>query len=324
MSIIKFSGQKTSDQKRLVRGEQLLLARSCLRSRDAKHNAPWRVLTMAGGSPQGEIIALRELMSRAYVVAVDRETACLDAAIEAGVDDVVHCDLTAWETEHYMKPSWESVDRPGQPPKWPGETQRVEIPMTRDGPPAAIRDLGPFDLMNLDLCGGVNETARLIVKQYRRLLTRKGVMIVTFSYGRDVLEVFVTALRKFHNPSIEKRFEALKIPDGLAGRLVYLLSLTDLRNLGSIMVYRGNEMPMCSVLFTMGNDFIDKPSYVKVARGDFELAVAYPDAAKLYDCPQKRIESLRRQFAAGKAVITRRAKAQATIGDPTLFDDEVG
>jgi hypothetical protein len=79
--------------------------------------------------------------------------------------------------------------------------------------------------------------------------------------------------------------------------------------ISSICVYRGKEMPMCSVLCCA--EFTGKPSYVQVEPGDFELAVVCPDPAALYDCPQERIEALRRRFAALKASLTRQQK-QAT------------
>ena len=308
MSLVKFNGQKISDQKRLVRGEQLLLARSCLRARDEVHHARWRVLTMAGGSPQGEMTAMRELMPKAYIVAVDRDAACLEAAIEAGADDVVHCDLTDWTQEPYMKDGWHPET---------GKYVYGAIPAVRTRPPAAISKHAYFDLINLDLCGGVNATAHEIVGHYRRLLATNGVMIVTFSYGRDVIEMFIAALAKFHNPRIEERFARHKLPDALAGRLIYLFTHTDLRNLASVMVYRGNEMPMCSCLVTNNKFVRDKFSYVQVARGDFELAVLHPDVTKLYDCPQERIAAMRRHRAAAKAVATRTERQALTDG--TLF-----
>jgi hypothetical protein len=308
VSLIKFTEQRISDQKRLVRGEQLLLARSCLRARDKVHHAKWRVLTMAGGAPKGEITALRELMPKAFLVAVDREPACLDAAIDAGVDEVVLCDLTDWSEESYIKG--------GIDPET-GQYSR-NLSAVRSRPPLAISKSGPFDLINLDLCGGVNDTAQLIV---------------TFSYGRDVLEVFIAALALCRRLSedetasaptyewILNAFKAHKVPDSVAGRLLYLFPYRAIAHVASVMVYRGNEMPMCSCLLTKNNPFVrDKFSYVQLMPGDFERAVVYPDAAKLYDCPEERIKSIRRRFAAAKAVITRRQESKALVV-PTLFDE---
>jgi hypothetical protein len=316
---IKFSGKKISDQKRLVRAEQLLLARSYLRARDQIHHARWKILFMAGGAPQGEITAIRELMPKATIIAVDRDQACLDAAIEAGADAVVHCDLTDWEQERYVN-----------------RQMMDQALAAQQEAPAPIQKIAPFDLIHLDLCGGVNETTRVIFHSYRRLLYPKSVLILTFSYGRDVTEMFLEALAEFrrlmkssHSEESQERrrailgeFERAGIPDLLAGRLMYLFPPSDLIRIKSIMVYRGNEMPMCSCLY--GNSTRSprgELSYVQVEPGDFELAVAYPEAAKLYDCPQERIESLRRQFAALKAVMTRRAESEKTKS-PSLFGDE--
>jgi hypothetical protein len=300
---LRFSGKRISDQKRLVRGEQLLKARTRLRARDETHHRRWRVLIMAGGAPAGEVAAIRELMPKAHILAVDNDQACLDAAIEAGVDDVVHCDLSDWTTSN-TDPT----------------AKRAAGPIARHA---------PFDLMCLDLCGGVNQTTRSIIRAYRPLLSGGGVLLLTFSYGRDVTELFLQTFKNFsrrridgqewmqeRNVRILGRLRAVGIPDLLAGRLLYLFPPSELERISSIMVYRGNEMPMCSVFYA-GRQPYDDLSFVQVEDGDFELAVAYPDAASLYDCPQERIEALRRKFAAIKASLTRKERTPPS----SLFDD---
>jgi SAM-dependent methyltransferase len=264
---LAFDSKTISDQKRLVRGEHYLRARSLLRARDHVHHAKWRILIAAGGAPQGEVTAIRELMPKAHITAVDRDPRCLEAAITAGVDDVVQCDLS----------------------EFTGPIAQFSI-----GPAIGIRNLDRFDIICLDLCGGVNPTSKDILKAYRPMVTTGGVFIFTFSYGRDVIEAIKRA------PCREWLVKA-GASELLARRIGYLINVTTSKAM-SVMVYRGKEMPMCSLL--IGGDV---NSFVQVEPGDFELAVCYPNAADLYDCPQERIESLRRQFAAIKAALTRKA-----------------
>lgn len=247
-------------------------------------------------------------MPKANILAVDNDPRCLDAAINAGVDEVVQCDLTDW-------------------------AQRTDSAQRTYYLPAdPIARYGQFDLVCMDLCAGVNQTTRNIFHAYRKLLTPNGVMLLTFSYGRDVMEMFMQALHDFRRLShdsapsqMERRcrildqIQALEIPDSLAGRLIYLFTPTELERVYSIMAYRGNEMPMCSVLYSGGRSH--GMSFVRVEPGDFELAVVYPEAANLYDCPRDRIESLRRKFAAVKAAITRSERKPSTgLLDATTDD----
>ncbi len=296
---LQFDGTRISDQKRFVRGEQYLAARTALRVRDFVHHAKWRVLIMAGGSPRGEVRAIQELMPRAHITAVDRDERCLQAAIDAGVDEVVQCDLSEFS---------------GQ------------IGTTSFGPATALRALPPWDVVSLDLCGVANPTTKKISKACAYLVSKRGVFILTFSYGRDVIE----AIKKqpIHNfdcvdGSAQAVFDA-GASDLLLRRISYLFDGNSRvgRGISSIFTYRGAEMPMCSVL--CGGELIttDKgvraPSFVQVERGDFELAVCYPESAALYDCPQDRIDALRRKHAAIKASYTRLTKA----AQPLLFEAE--
>lgn len=312
---MKFSGDKISDQKRLARGEQLMAARYWLRLRDGVHHAKWRVMILAGGDPSGEVAAIREVMPKAHITAVDRDPACLEAAINAGVDEVVHVDLSDFEM------AGNSSVR---------------------NPPQALQALPRFDLVSLDLCSGANEPTRQLIAVNRRLTAHRGVCVFTISYGRDVQEVFAFCLNStrgwaYHagdpdgtdhtsekirrNREWCERLKSAKVPDGLAGRLSYLIgSRRDV--IKSVIAYRGNEMPMCSVLlcgsnggrtrFTAGPDTLTPLSYVQLEPGDLELAACYPETANLYDCPADRIASFRRSFAAKLAVNSRRAKELAT------------
>jgi excisionase family DNA binding protein len=277
MAVSEFSAKHITDQKRLVRGEQLLCARARLRIRDGVHHAKWRVMILAGGNPAEEIAAIREVMPKAHITAVDRDPRCLDLAIDAGADEVVLCDLNDFTVEQHGP--WSH----------------------KKGPAKAL--LGAkFDLLVLDLCAGPNRSTRAICRIYlAKLLTAHGVSIVTFSYGRDVIEEIeasgvpcaIAALAK-HGAS-----------DRVLMRIGYLLTESMTKAVVSVMVYRGNEMPMCSVLLS-NSVYRRTASFVQVEPGDFELAVTCPDPALLYACPQERIESLRRKHAAIKASYTRK------------------
>lgn len=273
-----FGVDQITDQKRLVRGEQYLAARTYLRSRDFRHNVAWRVLILAGGAPAGEVDAIRELMPKAHIVAVDRDPACLEAACMAGVDEVIECDLSELsETTTYgMNP--------------------------------ALVDQGKFDILSLDLCALATPQTRRLFNVYRAGLTRaSGVMIATFSYGRDVSEAYAEALK--NSPVTGALLTEAGMADQIAGRLVYLFGARNdwpgqIERLRSVMAYRGAQMPMISALFHKGATL----SFVQVGPGDFELAVTCPDPAKLYACPQERIEALRRSHAAIRAAHTRQSR----------------
>ena len=87
--IATFKEDTITDQKRLVRGEQLLRARRSLRVRAQKHHYRWRVMMLPGSKPQEEIDAIRNLMPMAHITAVDKDDAALGRAIDAGVDDIM-------------------------------------------------------------------------------------------------------------------------------------------------------------------------------------------------------------------------------------------
>jgi hypothetical protein len=273
---VKFGDTHITDQKRLVRGEHLLQARSMLRARDHVHHRPWRIMIIAGHSPKGEVAALRELMPTAQIWAVDKDPQCIEAAVKAGVHKAVCCDLA-------------------------------------DDTPAALNVV--FDMINLDFCGSATDEKHNIFKKfYNTHLSFGGAMLLTFSYGRDVVELFRQTIRNLDNRAHDntseeialRRLREAKVPELIIGRLCCLMTPTRVTHIESVMVYRGPQTPMCSVLLRKGHVREDHPmSFVAVEDGDYELAVCYPDSVGLYDCPRERIEGLRRQFAAIKAVITR-------------------
>lgn len=284
----KFAASTVSDQKRLARGEHWLFTRSLLRAWHRTHRSDWRIMTLAGGAPKGEFDAIKELMPSANITAVDKDQACIEAAIEDGADDVICADLTEWsflDGSTYKRPTAQLVGK-------------------------------SFDVVNLDLCGGASEATRDMINVYRGLVARPGVLKVTFSYGRDVVEFF-----KFRQ-AIPPDLEVTGMPQTVAARLAYLLG-PHVDMIASVILYSGNEMPMCSVVIecpgkgnriTKGYREQRRISFTKLQDEDFELAVLHPDVRLLYDCPQERIDALRRSHAALKAVATRKAKATNSVG----------
>lgn len=275
-----FDASTTSDQKRLARGEQWLMTRSTLRAWYRTHSSNWRILTLAGGSPAGEINCIRELMPKAHITAVDKDEACVLAAMDAGADDAIQVDLSEFTVSKHN---------------------------TKQPNSALINKR--FHAVHLDLCAGASHETRQLISVYLALVERPGVLLVTFSYGRDVVEFF-----KMCQP-IHERLS--RVPENVAARISYLCGAWA-QKVASVILYQGNAMPMCSVAIVRlgstahaGGDLPYDLSIVKLQEGDFELAVLHPDPRMLYDCPGDRIEALRRSHAALKAVATRRAKEAA-------------
>lgn len=266
-----FKAETVSDQKRLARGQHWLAVRSALRVAHHAHQKPWRILILAGGAPEGEIRAIREVMPKAHITAVDTDAACCEAAAVAGAD-VTHC--------------------------------------------GDVMDLAEkeFDAVCLDFCGPVSSAMSQAVRAFFR---RAYVVVVNFCYGRDVKEVAIDALEKAErgfksDTSTENAARILStgMPRHVAAR-VYSLLRSMAPRLRSVIIYAGNEMPMCSCLLTKGGKNA-RLSYVALAEGDFELAVLdTTNVSNLYDCPQERIEALRRREVALRAVQTRRAREAA-------------
>jgi hypothetical protein len=280
---MQFTESKTSDQKRLARGEQWLLARSCLRERDMVHNRNWRVLILSGMNPSGEINCIRELMPKSEIVAVDTDEQCVEAARSAGADICLNADL--------------------------GESTKSRVGpynMLYERPNNLLDSIGKFDAIHLDFCAGATEETKRTVRINSLLLSGRGVMIVTFSYGRDVVEVFQSRPPRTNQLAIDK-LNGIGINKTIVNRIAFAVGGIASDAI-SVVLYKGNEMPMCSVLCQKGTR--RNISFVKVEPGDFELAVTCPDPSKMYDCPSDRIESLRRSAAAIKASITRRERSK--------------
>lgn len=289
----KFTVAHITDAKRMARAEQYLFARTILRIRDFSRTSPCRILTLAGGHPVEEIEALRELWPHAYIVACDLDPVCVRRATEAGAAEGLVVDVFAWQ----------AVTKGWAPP------QQLEG--------------NKFDVINLDFCGLVDERMRLAVMRYGyRLLTLGGIMMVTFSYGHDVVERFIAeardgALTGGVHASCRKFIES-GINESVIGRVRFLCN-SGLR-LRSVILYPGKRMPMCSVLWERrdgGNgrwplELNAEPdiSICKLHDADLEAALISANIGKLYACPQERIAALRRTEAARKAVATRRRKVR--------------
>lgn len=256
------------------------MARRILRARDHTHHHPWRVLIIAGPEPKEEIRCIRALMPQAHITAIDIEAQNVEAAKKAGADVAIICDVADYEIE----------DR--------GYSGKV------NHPPAAIgRD---FDAICLDLTGPANEWLYRLVGVYLPCLKR-GVLIVTSSYGRDVLEAYQEKWRmakEEHRQSLE--IEGM--PEPIRWRLHYLLR-GRAKFLQSCIQYRGKVMPMLSCLLWHRTG-VDLPpaTYCSIEPGDFERAVTGENIGDIYACPPDRILALRRSMAAQKAVKTRRQR----------------
>jgi hypothetical protein len=277
------------------------LARDGLRARDAVHSAPWKFLTIAGPSPSEEINCIREVFfgtKDVIITSVDTNEANILAAINAGTDDPLQCDL--FDFQAMPKGAYNQIDlRP------PQQLDRI------------------FDVICLDLTGHADKGLHDLIKVYWKVLNKRGVMIVTFSYGRDVVEAYQydwrCALAKYeqqrtwvsaHNRGI-KQLQKLIIDDGLsesiAQRIHYALG-TRCEFLWSVMQYSGKQMPMISCALQKNGKFLTT-EFVKISEMDFVLAVTAENLGNVFACPRDRILELRRSLAGIKAAVTRAATA---------------
>lgn len=292
-----------SDQKRFVRGEHWLRARYHLRVRDHVHHGAWELLIIAGPSPAEEINCIRACMHKARITAVDINEQNVMKAIDAGADDAFVCDISNFENLHAGN----------------GHYRKTV-------PPVELRDK-KFDVICLDLTGPANDWLQAVVGCYYRSVASGGVMMVTFSYGRDVVEAQqgewehfrYKAHEKWHhndeqykNQSARNSWIGLKdVPDIVAIRVWYALQ-TRCADLKSCVQYRGSQMPMVSCLIAKGCYGIAKfralsPDDLCHAVFDEQL-----NLSMLYACPAERIDAFRlavtRKEAARKAVETKQRK----------------
>ncbi len=291
----KFTEATTTDAKRLARGEHWRMVQAHFRREHRKHHPEVSILTLAGGCPHEEIECIRSLMARARIIAVDLDPRCCDAAADAGADISLCTDLFDW-------------DAPSKVPK-------------------TIQDLGSIDVVNLDLCGGITVPVERAVTYYGRLVRTSGVLMVSFSYGRDVIEVFdrhpwrgipaplAGRVKRLHERIPKKprpsetgsRRKAISLPtteDRLSDGMPAL-------GLASVIAYRGAQMPMCACLWE-GHCNPEQPSFVNLTDDDLMAAALSQleplDVSRLYALPDERIQHFRRKAAAAKAVNTRQVR----------------
>lgn len=293
-----FTPETVSDQKRAARGEQLRFARTLLRARDGVHHRAWRVLMTAGGAPSEEINCLRELMFRCEIVAVDRDPECTEAACEAGADVAICCDLF-----DFLLPNGQGDQRGARAPR----------DILRAGGKAR------FDLIDIDLCRGAGADLGKLSSIYNRsALSLGGVFIVTFSYGRDVVERFGEAAHSVHEFHPVRRL-CEDLDEVMQARIASVMPNAWKRHaaLRSVVLYRGNAMPMCSVLWSKSSSVTSEtdgsrqwlgpqPKVIRLADDDLEGLVLWEndDPALVYATPHDRIESMRRSRAARRAART--------------------
>lgn len=292
-----------SDEKRLVRGLQYTYARGFLRARDYVHHDAWRFLTLAGPDPSEEINCIRELVPRAHITSVDTEIANVEAAIVAGADEVFCGDISEFEID--------------------------DATFNKIKKPAAFLKDQTFDVMCLDFTSSATPWMRSVVSVYWTALAPKGVMIVTFSYGRDVREAQMyeweaAKAKKTHyadgrvalaDAGVATLLRVEDLPEAIASR-VYVVFKTRSRYLRSMLQYTGNKMPMMScLLHRKDDDFI--PKFKKISEYDYELAVTAENLGAVFACPADRIDELRRRLTAAKAVKTRQTR-QLSAAKPVL------
>ena len=273
-----------SDQKRLVRERHWERARYYLRVRDRVHNKPWNVLIIAGPVPHEEITCIKKLMKLAVITAVDIDEQNALAAIDAGADEVYCMDI--------------------------GAIKKIQLPddyNARFVPPHPFDELegeNRFDAICLDLTGPADDWLSKVVQVYfNQALTPKGVMLVTFSYGRDVIEVYDYEWDR--HKDLQERLK--KMPERIAMRVAYLLK-TRVRCLRSCVQYRGGRMPMISLLLEKYQDW-SYPDFICIEEQDCVEAL---EEQMLISSVATRILS-NRQTAAKKAVKTKQIKKQVTL-----------
>lgn len=308
---ILFGENKISDAKRLVRAEQYLFGKSLLES--AGLGVRPRILTMAGGHPSEEISAIRILWPNSSIVSCDDNSGCLRKAKEAGADVLVLANVLNFEGR--------------------GLPRALATAIGRER----------FDIINLDLCGIASVEKRNAIERYFRVgLKQGGLIMLTFGYGHDhdVLPVARMAAKGTLSSvplRTHRRLIAAGIPEKLIERVTLLSTrqisghasepacieagLRYTRVLQSAYVYRGNQTPMCSVMWQKRiadhrpawpearNNSVPG-SWVKVSDEDLDMAVGSIGDRELVGVylPDERASYWRRKIVARKAVATRRAR----------------
>lgn len=281
-----------SDQKRVARGEAWLRARYWLKARDGIHNGAWKCLTIAGPAPFEEIKCIRSLMPNAEITCVDINRENAARALDAGADFAMCGDIAEFS----------------------------EVPLSSGNfkyiPPAPLRDK-KFDVVNLDLTGAASDWLKRLVNTYwLEALTTRGVMMVTFSYGREVVEKLDEEWQRETGDYRNKQYKLVdhgsqleNIPAKLAARLWYVFR-SRTQNIEYCFQYKGKRMPMVSCLLVKRHKAMPPAKFVPLTSQDFELAVTAENIGDIYACPPERIAHLRRSLAARKAVHTKEIRSE--------------
>lgn len=307
-----------SDQKRLVRGLHWERTRCLLRARDQAHHQAWRLLTVAGPVPHEEITCIRELMPHAHITSVDIDQHAVLAAMDAGADDAYEIDIGAFQKTYDLR------------------TQRFQY-----APPAELNRM--FDAVCLDLTA-TPEKLRGAARTYWHRVSKGGVLMLTFSYGRDVVEMYrvewenmlglVPIMLYDKYPFDPETY--LDFPLKIAERVWYLFRSPLSRHLDSCMQYCGAHHPVVACLLRKGQ-LPSSPNFRIVKDGDYEKALtgnADYDLGKVYACPAERVAGLhafaksKRSDAAKKAAATtqrlKAQKKQLLLPAPTTLPVPVG
>jgi hypothetical protein len=275
-----------SDSKRAVRLLHWAWCRYWLRRNFNNNKDNWRLLTISGPAPAEEITCIRQLMKRADITSVDIEKEFVELARQAGADEAVVCDLD--------------------------DLRKVEADSDKHMPQSQFMG-AKFDAICLDLTIPAQAKLTRIVKAYMDYsLKKQGVLIITFSYGRDVRERIdagwerQVAKNYLNNPAQHLR-EITN--EKIAARIWQLLKSQCLR-INSCLEYRGHQTPMASCLLVKYDpkDIPPPATYLKLEKTDYQLLLDDTDKESLQLCPRDRVlkaRAVRDKRAAAKAVATK-------------------
>jgi hypothetical protein len=271
-----FNEETTTEAKRHARGHHWELTQKLLRDKDNAHNRAWKIMIVAGPTPEEEIKHIKFLMPRARIMAVDEDMARASRALDAGATVALNINLN-WREQKIGND---------------GHSYRV--------PPAIVREFGQFDAICLDLTGPASNRLRSIVDSYQRIVNARGIYMVTFCYGRDVIESIEGVWSRAVAANNENlRFLPSNVPEGIRQR-VYFILRHRVRDLRSVVRYNAG-MPMITMLAQKL-----KPNMPEHPPVTFHEV---PDGAMQSEDEEER--RARRSAAAHKAVATRRANQHA-------------
>lgn len=250
---------------------------------------------LPGMRPEGEISAIRLFWPDAHILAFDRNEEPVRRALKAGANEGIVGTLdniNSWGAKECLRTRW-------------------------------------FNVGNLDICSTILRTEYMnrklmwapqgihsLASASKRIA---GIAAVFFSYGRDPVEGFINAGRRWRDfMEIAKgrgelhpwANELLLLPDNLLGRIETTIDAVGHGSyLKRVYFYKGNRMPMMGVVFGQSNVYDEQwsPLVMRVKNTDLRPAVLKVAdesgsgyASKLYDVPVSTI-------TAWKAVRTREA-----------------